>query len=108
MTLAEGIMQGLSGVGIQKDRGVKKGTQQSESSNYYVNNHTNMPACIVELGFMNSSTDNSLYDEHLNDYAKAIGDAIIASYQQYHDGETENVSQEDTQEDTQTAETWKA
>ncbi len=105
MTLAEGIMQGLSGVGIQKDRGVKKGTQQSESSNYYVNNHTNMPACIVELGFMNSSTDNSLYDEHLNDYAKAIGDAIIASYKQYHDGETESVSQEDTQEDTQTAET---
>lgn len=92
MTLAEGIMDGLVEIGVQKDRGVKKGTQKSANSNYYVNNHTNMPACIVELGFMNSSTDNSLYDEHLNDYAKVIGDAILSAYEQYH-GEQNNVVQ---------------
>ncbi|MGN0350277.1 MAG: N-acetylmuramoyl-L-alanine amidase [Roseburia sp.] len=101
MTLAEGIMQGLVEVGVQKDRGVKKGTQKSGNSNYYVNNHTNMPACIVELGFMNSSTDNSLYDEHLTDYAKAIGDAILTSYEQYHNEETaqEDMPQEETEQD---------
>lgn len=81
--LAENIMQGLSAVGIQRDRGVKKGTQKSETKDYYVNLHTTMPACIVELGFMNSVTDNQLFDEHLTEYAKAIGDAVLATYEEY-------------------------
>ncbi|MDY5884445.1 MAG: N-acetylmuramoyl-L-alanine amidase [Roseburia sp.] len=79
-TLAENINAGLVAVGVQKDRGVKKGTQKGTNSNYYINNHSHMPSCILELGFMNSEVDNELYDEHLNDYAKAIGDAIIATY----------------------------
>lgn len=97
MMLAEEIMEGLVEVGVQKDRGVKKGTQNSSNSNYYVNNHTNMPACIVELGFMNSSTDNALYDENLVDYAKAIGDAIMVTYETYHEAESSQ-NKEDSEE----------
>lgn len=36
-----------------------------------------MPACIVELGFMNSPTDNQLFDANVENYAKAIGDAVL-------------------------------
>ena len=79
--LAENIMQGLSAVGIQRNRGVKKGTQKSGDKDYYVNLHTTMPACIVELGFINSTADNQLFDEHLQEYAKAIGDAVLSTHE---------------------------
>lgn len=85
-TLADNIMKGLEEVGIQRNRGVKVGTQKSSSTDYYINLHAKMPSCIVELGFMNSTEDNKLFDEHLTAYAKAIGDAVLAAYEVY--GET--------------------
>ena len=45
---------------------------------YYVNKHTRMPSCLVELGFITSDEDNALYDAHLADYAAAIAQAIHA------------------------------
>ena len=36
-----------------------------------------MPACLVELGFIDSDTDNALLDEHLEAYAQAIADGIL-------------------------------
>ena len=42
-----------------------------------------MPACIVELGFMNSPTDNQLFDANIDSYAKAIGDAVLKTYESY-------------------------
>lgn len=81
--LAQNIMSNLSAAGIQRNRGVKKGTQKSESGNYYVNLHTDMPSCIVEMGFMNNATDNKLFDEKLEQYAAAIGDAVLATYERY-------------------------
>lgn len=82
MALAENIMSKLEEAGIQRNRGVKKGTQESSDKDYYINSHADMPACIIELGFMNNATDNSLFDEKLQDYAKAIGDAILMTYEQ--------------------------
>jgi N-acetylmuramoyl-L-alanine amidase len=35
-----------------------------------------MTSCLVELGFITSEADNKLYDEKLDEYAKAIADAI--------------------------------
>lgn len=51
--LANHIMEALDTAGIQRNRGVKKGTQTGESSNYYINVHSDMPSCIVEMGFIN-------------------------------------------------------
>lgn len=85
VTLADNIMQELEEAGIQRNRGVKKGTQNSESGNYYVNIHSDMPSCIVEMGFMNNAADNQLFDEKLEAYAAAIGDAILETYDTYHD-----------------------
>lgn len=100
--LAENINAGLVAVGVQKDRGVKKGTQKSAATNYYINNHSHMPSCILELGFINSEVDNQLYDEHLNDYAKAIGDAIIATYTSF-GGQMQTAS--DSTDENQAADT---
>lgn len=104
--LAQNIMDNLDAAGISRNRGVKKGTQKSESKDYYVNLHTNMPACIVELGFMNSSTDNQLFDANVDSYAKAIGDAVLKTYESYgKDGADAKESVEDvpgTEEQTST------
>jgi hypothetical protein len=62
---------------------VKKGTQTGESSNYYINVHSDMPSCIVEMGFINDASDNQLFDEKLDAYAAAIGDAVLATAETY-------------------------
>lgn len=73
--LAESILSGLDEVGISQNRGVKAGYARGEG-NYYVNSHTAMPSCLVELGFINSEADNELYDENIEEYAQAIAEAI--------------------------------
>lgn len=76
--LAENILEALDGVGISENRGVKSGYARGEG-NYYVNSHTDMPSCLVELGFINSETDNKLLDENMEAYAQAIAKAIEQS-----------------------------
>ncbi|MBR2731575.1 MAG: N-acetylmuramoyl-L-alanine amidase [Clostridia bacterium] len=75
--LAQAILDGLDAAGISKNRGVKTGYAQGVGD-YYVNKHTRMPSCLVELGFITSDEDNALYDAHLADYAAAIAQAIRA------------------------------
>lgn len=87
-SLAESILAGLDTAGIQRNRGVREGTQGSGGDNYYVNAHTDMPSCIVELGFIGNTRDNQLFDEKLKDYAAAIGDAIMETYEAYQDERT--------------------
>ena len=77
LQLANYIHKQLLSVGVSKDRGVKKGTASNPSASYYVVGNTNMPACLVELGFIDSETDNALLDEHLDAYAQAIADGIL-------------------------------
>lgn len=74
--LANDILLGLDSVGISENRGVKSGYAQG-SGDYYVNKHTKMTSCLVELGFMNSETDNRLFDENIDAYANEIAQAII-------------------------------
>lgn len=76
--MADCILQNLKDVGIQQDRGVQSGTSDSgENKDYYVNKHTTMPACLVELGFITNEEDNRLLDAHLQEYAQAIADGIV-------------------------------
>ena len=78
LLLGNKIMDKLKEVGISSDRGVKPGSKTSETSDFQVNRDTQMPSCLLELGFMTNAEDNQLYDEHLDDYAKAIKDAVVA------------------------------
>ena len=78
MALASYIQNNLVKAGVSKDRGVKKGTAANPKSSYYVVGNTTMPACLVELGFIDDdAADNTLLDEQFADYAQAIADGIL-------------------------------
>lgn len=74
--LASDILKALCGVSDLPERGVKKGFRNSSGSNYYVNAHTKMPSCLVEVGFITNEDDNKEFDERLDEYAEAISGAI--------------------------------
>lgn len=74
--LAQNILDCLVKTGVSENRGVKSGIEGNSDGNYYVNKYTDMPSCLVELGFITSETDNKMYDEKLNLYAIAIADGI--------------------------------
>lgn len=76
MLLADNILAKLDEVGISKNRGVKTGIISNANGDYYVNKHTDMPSCLVEMGFITSDDDNKLFDDNLDKYASAIADGI--------------------------------
>jgi len=79
--LATYIMELLEDVGISQNRGIKHGFRNSssnqQSNNYYVNRYTNMPSCLIEMGFMSSEADNDNFDNHLEEYGEAIATAVV-------------------------------
>lgn len=68
--MAENINAQLETVGF-KDLGVKA------RPNLVVLRRTKMPAILVEVGFINSDSDNTLFDKNFNDIALAITDGIL-------------------------------
>lgn len=74
--LADDILSRLDKVGLSANRGVKRGTASNPDGNYYVNSNTDMPSCLIEMGFITSQEDNLLLDQNLGAYAQAISDAI--------------------------------
>ncbi len=49
----------------------------NERPNLVVLNSTQMPAVLVEVGFINTDADNQLFDERFDDIAQAIADGIL-------------------------------
>lgn len=49
----------------------------NERPNLVVLNRTQMPAVLVEVGFINNDADNALFDERFYDIAQAIADGIL-------------------------------
>lgn len=75
--LANSILEELEKTNIQSNRGVKSGTSENNETDYFVNKNTNMPSCLVELGFITNKKDNQLLDDNLEEYAEAIARGII-------------------------------
>ena len=75
--LAKNVHERLINEEQTRDRGVKYGSSTGENSDYYVNRNTNMPSILIEAGFITNAEDNRLYDENLDNYAKAIAHGII-------------------------------
>lgn len=75
--LGQNIMDKLEAVGISKNRGVNFGFIGNPHVNYQVNRETDMPSCLIELGFMQDEEDNRLFDEHYDEYAKAIAEGVM-------------------------------
>ena len=78
----EAIMAGLEGVGVSRNRGVKKGSQGSSQENLLVNRETQMNSCLIEMGFMNYGEDNALFDQNLEGYAEAIAHGIVDTWKE--------------------------
>jgi len=68
--MAQEINEQLETVGFV-DLGVKA------RPNLVVLKRTKMPAGLVEVGFINSDTDNQLFDDNFQDIAQAIADGIL-------------------------------
>ena len=49
----------------------------NDRPNLVVLNSTQMPAVLVEVGFINNDQDNVLFDERFDDIARAIADGIL-------------------------------
>lgn len=58
------------------ERSVRAGTLVSSNEDYLENSVPRMPSCLVEVGFLQSKKDNQLFDNNLEDNAKAIATAI--------------------------------
>ena len=97
-TLTEKVHNAIVAAGIQRDRGIKTGTETGEGSDYYVIGNTKMPACLIEFGFINSEEDNRLFDENMSAYAKAIVTAVQETYDQYGESEDLPADAADSQE----------
>lgn len=74
--LGNAILDALGGCDIQADRGLKTGTAANPANDYRINSYTEMPSCILELGFIDNDTDNALLDANFEAYAQAIADAL--------------------------------
>lgn len=56
---------------------VNQGVQ--EQPNLVALNRTQMPAVVVEVGFVNTDADNALFDERFDQIAEAVADGIMES-----------------------------
>ena len=70
LEMAENINEQLESVGF-----VNLGVQARP--NLVVLNRTKMPAVLVEVGFINSNADNTLFDNNFDDIAQAIASGIL-------------------------------
>ncbi len=68
--LAENINRQLEGVGF-----INQGV--NERKNLVVLRDTDMPAVLVEVGFINTDADNYLFDTKFQEAAQAIADGIL-------------------------------
>ena len=75
--LAESILTKLSDTSISRNRGIKEGTAGNSNTDYYVNSHTKCDSMVIELGFVSSTLDNTLFEQNYLDYAKKISEAIL-------------------------------
>lgn len=69
--LATAIQSNIINAGLATiNRGVK-------TANFHMLRETKSPSVLVEVGFIDSDEDNSLFDSRLNDYAKAIAKGVL-------------------------------
>lgn len=74
LEMAENINEQLEAIGFV-NLGVK------ERPGLVVLRRTRMPAVLVEVGFINSDTDNMLFDDNFDDIALAIAEGILDTLQ---------------------------
>ncbi|MCD8008606.1 MAG: N-acetylmuramoyl-L-alanine amidase, partial [Clostridiales bacterium] len=79
--LADAVSAALEAVGVSRNRGVHTGSQGSEYSDYQVLRETAMPGVLIEMGFVENSDDNWYFDTYLEEYAQAITQSVLDTYE---------------------------
>ena len=77
--LGENILKALVDQGFT-ERTIRAGTLNSEDEDYEENAASTMPSVLIEVGFISSDEDNTLFDDHLDSNARAIARAINYTY----------------------------
>lgn len=77
MAFAANVDAALADVGVTRDRGVQEASMA-------VCRMSEMPAILVEMGFVVDDEDNKLFYDNMNAYAEAITDAVLDSYEEFH------------------------
>lgn len=62
------------------ERTVRAGTLITENDDYVENSVPTMPSALVEVGFMQNKHDNKLFDDNLENNARAIAEAIETTF----------------------------
>ncbi len=75
--IATRLLSAIERVGISRNRGVKFGSQSSETENYYPNSRSKCASVLLELGFMSNETDNQLYTNNMDAYAKEMAKEVL-------------------------------
>lgn len=84
-TGVESLVYNLYGTAAQMAANINEQLEQvgfvnhgvNERRNLVVLNRTQMPAVLVEVGFINTDADNQLFDERFDDIAQAIANGIL-------------------------------
>ena len=74
--LSEAINSELGKVGSLSSRGIVYGSAGG-TDDLMVNRLSNMPSCLIEMGFITNQNDNYLFDAYLKQHAKAIAKGIM-------------------------------
>lgn len=62
------------------ERTVRAGTLITENDDYVENSVPTMPSALVEVGFMQNKHDNRLFDDNLENNARAMAEAIETTF----------------------------
>lgn len=84
--LGKNIFNAMIKQGFER-REIKAGTLLSSDEDYLENSVPNMPSCLVELGFIQNKKDNQLFDDKIDENAKAFADAIVLTYAKLYEPE---------------------
>lgn len=77
--LADNIIRSLVTQGFT-ERTVRAGTLTSSAEDYEENAASDMPSCLVEVGFINNGEDNARFDNNIDGNALAIATAISDTF----------------------------
>lgn len=73
--MAKNIVDGVCAVTGYRNRGVKKGAPAYRD--YAVNSYTKMHSCLLEVGFIDNTKDNTVFDTALPEIALSIAKALM-------------------------------
>ncbi len=68
--MSQNVQDALVALGVWRNRGCK-------TANYTVLTNTNMPAILIELGFIDNTSDNKIFDNYFEQNCKAIATGLL-------------------------------